>query len=136
VTSAFKKQGVYSIDFYVNGHRKRERIGPDKRLAETVLRKPKVEIAEGRYLEKQRPVTTTLDELADAYLKWIGPNDEAGIPARKRSWRSHDLYATGQLRAYFGGKRLTAIAPALVAILRLATIDDLTAQASSFSRHR
>jgi hypothetical protein len=37
--SVFKKQGVYWIDYYVNGRRKRERIGPDKRLAETVLRK-------------------------------------------------------------------------------------------------
>lgn len=35
----FRKQGVYWIDYYVQGHRKRERIGPDKRLAETVLRK-------------------------------------------------------------------------------------------------
>jgi hypothetical protein len=87
----------------LNGHRKHERIGPDKRLAETVLKKRKVEIAEGRFLEKQRPVTTTFDELADAYLTWIRPNDEAGIPARKSSWRSHDLYAIGQLRAYFGG---------------------------------
>jgi hypothetical protein len=32
----FKKQGVYWIDDYVSGHRKRERIGPDKCLAETV----------------------------------------------------------------------------------------------------
>jgi hypothetical protein len=32
----FRKQGVYWIDYYVNGHRRRERIGPDKRLAETV----------------------------------------------------------------------------------------------------
>jgi integrase len=79
-----------------------------------VLRKRRVEIAEGKYLDKQKPITTTFDELADAYLKWIRPNDEAGIPARKRSWRSHDLYAIGQLRAYFGGKRLTAITPALV----------------------
>ena len=38
VMSVFKKQGVYWIDYYVDGHRKRERIGPDKRLAETVLR--------------------------------------------------------------------------------------------------
>jgi integrase len=110
----FKKQGVYWIDYYVNGHRKRERIGSDKRLAETVLRKRRVEIAEGQFLERQRPVTTTFDELADAYLEWIGPNDEAGIPARKRSCRSHDLYAIGRLSAYFGGKRLTAITPALV----------------------
>jgi hypothetical protein len=41
----FKKQGVYWIDFYVNGRRKRERIGPDKRLAEVVLKKPRVEIS-------------------------------------------------------------------------------------------
>jgi hypothetical protein len=62
----FKKQSVYWIDYYVNGRRKRERIGPDKRLAKTVLRKRKVEIAEGRFLEKQRPITTTFDELAEA----------------------------------------------------------------------
>jgi hypothetical protein len=36
--SVFKKQGVYWIDDYVNGHRKPEPIGPDKRLAEMVLR--------------------------------------------------------------------------------------------------
>jgi hypothetical protein len=87
---------------------------PDKRLAETVLRKRKGEVAEGKYLDKQRPIVSTFDDLADAYLKWISPNQEAGIPARKRSWKSHDLYAIRQLRAYFAGKRLTAITPALV----------------------
>jgi hypothetical protein len=35
--SGFKKQGVYWIDYYVNGHRKRERIGPDKRSPKAVL---------------------------------------------------------------------------------------------------
>jgi hypothetical protein len=44
----FKKQGVYWIDYYVSGRRKRERIGPDKRLAETVLRQRTVEIARRR----------------------------------------------------------------------------------------
>jgi integrase len=112
--SVFKKQGVYWIDYYVNGHRKRERIGPDKRLAETVLKKRKVAIAEGKYLEKQRPMTTTFEELADAYWQWIRPDEAAGIPARKRSWKSSDRYALGRLRAYFGGTPLTAITPALV----------------------
>ncbi len=110
----FKKQGVFWIDYYVNGHRKRERIGPDKRLAETVLRKRKVEIAEGRYLNKQQPVTSTFDELADAYLKWISPDEQAGIPARQRAWKTGDGYAIGKLQEYFGNKRLTAITPALV----------------------
>jgi hypothetical protein len=65
-----KKQGVYWIDYYVNGQRKRERIGPDKCLAETVLKKRKVEIAEEKFLDRQRPVTTTFDELADAYYTY------------------------------------------------------------------
>jgi hypothetical protein len=55
----FKKQGVFWIDYYVTGRRKRERIGPDKRLAKTALRKRKVEIAEGKWLDKRRPITTT-----------------------------------------------------------------------------
>ena len=40
----FKKQGVYWLDYYIDGHRKRERIGTDKRLADTVLHKYEVEI--------------------------------------------------------------------------------------------
>jgi integrase len=79
-----------------------------------VLRKRKVEIAEGRFLEKQQPVTTTFDELADAYLTWIAPDEQRGIPARKRSWYSGDLYAIGKLRPYFSGTRLVDITPALV----------------------
>jgi integrase len=110
----FIRDGACWVHCYVNGQRKRERIGPNLRLAETVLKKRKVAIAEGKFLDRQRPITTTLDELGDAYLAWIRPNDAAGIPARKRSWRSHDLYAIGQLRAYFGDKRLTAITPTLV----------------------
>jgi hypothetical protein len=39
-----RSRGVYWIDYYVNGHRKCERIGTDKRLAETVLHKYKVKI--------------------------------------------------------------------------------------------
>ena len=64
----FKKQGIYWIDYYVLGHRKREQIGPDKRLAETGLKKHKVQIAEGKFQEKRRPVTTTCNELANTYL--------------------------------------------------------------------
>ena len=49
----FTKQGVYWIDYYVNSQRKRERIGPEKRLAEAVLKKRKAEIAEGKFLGRQ-----------------------------------------------------------------------------------
>lgn len=47
--AVFKKRDVYWIDYYVNSHRKRELIGPDKRLAGMVLKKRKVEITEASF---------------------------------------------------------------------------------------
>jgi hypothetical protein len=90
----------------LSGHRKRERIGPDKRLPETVLRKRKVE-TEGRFLEKKRPVTTTFDELANAYLPDSRKN--------KRSW-DQDIRSVKHLAAVFSGKRLVDISPADIGV--------------------
>jgi hypothetical protein len=42
-TAGFKKQSVYWIGYTLQGHRKRERIGPKRRLAETVLRRARLE---------------------------------------------------------------------------------------------
>jgi integrase len=103
--AVFKKQGVYWIDYYVDGHRKRERIGPDKKLAETVLKKRKVEIAEGKFLEKKRPITTIFDELTQAYLIYSREN--------KRSW-DRDERSVKALAEVFSGKRLTEITPAAI----------------------
>ena len=47
--AVFKKQGVYWIDYYVNGHRKRERIGPDKRLAGVVLKSARWRLLRGGF---------------------------------------------------------------------------------------
>jgi integrase len=96
---------VLSLPTYVNGHRKRERIGPDKRLAETVLRKRKVEVAEGKFLDRQRPITTTFEELADAYLKYARGN--------KKSW-DRDATSIKKLREVFDGRRLTEVTPAAI----------------------
>jgi integrase len=82
--AVFKKQGVYWIDYYVNGRRKRERIGPDKRLAETVLRKRQVEIAEGKYLDKRRVPRCPFHELAQRYLEWARVNHQGYASTRSR----------------------------------------------------
>jgi integrase len=68
-----------------------------------VFKKRKVAIAEGKFLDKQRPITTTFDELAAAYLAYSRKN--------KRS-RDRDIRSVKHLAAVFGGKRLTEIAPA------------------------
>ena len=82
--AVFKKQGVYWIDYYVNGHRKRERIGPDKRLAETVLKKRKVESAEGKFLDRKKMPRCTFQELAALYLPWAQTNHRGYVATKSR----------------------------------------------------
>jgi hypothetical protein len=57
----FRKQGVFWIDYDADGHHTCERIWLDKRLAETVHRKHKVEIAKWKYLDNYRLITTIFD---------------------------------------------------------------------------
>jgi integrase len=103
--AVFKKQGIYWIDYYVNGRRKRERIGPDKRLAETVLKKRQVEIAEGKYLDKRKMPRCTFDELAGLYLSWARTHHQGFAPTQSR---------VKCLQATFGSYQLKAITPLMV----------------------
>jgi integrase len=119
--AVFKKQGVYWIDYYVNGRRKRERIGPDKRLAETVLQKRKVAIAEGKYLDKRKVPRCTFTELAQLYLPWAHVNHRGYASTRSRVAHLCDALGSMPLReitpmvvnAYVSG-RATMRAPATV----------------------
>jgi integrase len=96
--AVFKKQGVYWIDYYVQGRRKRERIGPDKRLAETVLKKRQVAIAEGKYLDKARVPRCTFSELADLYLEWARVNHHGYVGTRSRVEHFRREFGSRQLR--------------------------------------
>ena len=49
----------YWIEYYHEGRRKRERIRPNKALAQTVLQKRLVERAEGKLLDKKKVSTRT-----------------------------------------------------------------------------
>jgi integrase len=101
----FKKQGVYWIDYYVQGQRKRERIGPDKRLADTVLRKRKVEIAEGMFLDKRKVPRCSFNELANLYLEWAKANHRGYA-----STRSHVEHLKGE----FGALQLGEVTPLII----------------------
>ncbi|MFH1619795.1 MAG: site-specific integrase [bacterium] len=79
--SIFRKQGVYWIDYYVDGRRKRERIGSSRKLAHEVLHKRKAEIAEGRFFPERRQKSITFREMADKYWRLRGQY------FRSNSWR-------------------------------------------------
>jgi integrase len=101
----YHDRGAYWLQYFVNGQRFRERIGPNLRQAEAVLAKRRTEIREGKFFEKRQRVTTTFDELAIAYLLYARQN--------KRSWH-RDATSIHKLSEVFGGKRLIDITPATV----------------------
>ena len=95
----FKKQGVYWIDYYFQGTRKREKIGTSRSLAGKVLIKRQAEIAESRYFpERQRQAVAF-----------------RGFSAKY--WERHWQYLQGRggryvrenLEKVFGDKNLSAI---------------------------
>ncbi|MFH1434945.1 MAG: site-specific integrase [Pseudomonadota bacterium] len=101
----FKKQESWWIDYRIDGRRRREKIGPNKKLAETVLNIRLVEIAEGKFLDVRRSPSITFDEMSKKYLEWSRVNE--------LSW-SRDALSIQHLMKHFGEKSLNEISPFLV----------------------
>jgi integrase len=97
---------VWWIEFYQEGQRKRERIGPNKAAAKQRLRELLSARAEGRYIKKNPDAKTAFRELATWYL------DLVEVKA-KRSY-DRDRRSIGKMLPIFGDKLLKDIGPALV----------------------
>ncbi|GEM_PF-1546001 len=61
----YKKKTDYYIDYYANGRRIREKVGSSKTLAENVLRKRKLAIAENRFLDVRKQNKIKFEEVKD-----------------------------------------------------------------------
>jgi integrase len=98
----FQKSGNWFIDYRLpNGKRRQEKIGTSKKLAETVLQKRKVAIAEGKFLDLVKNEKITFEAFAKEYL---------ALHSRphKKTWVT-DEYHFKDLERFFGGKYLFAI---------------------------
>jgi len=98
----YQKKGNWYIDYYAFGKRRREKIGSSKSLAETVLKKRKVEIAENKFLDIRKEQKVKFEELANMYLELHS--------AHKKS-RKSDLSMINVLKGHFAGKYLYEITP-------------------------
>jgi len=100
----FKKGKNWYIDYYdQNRRRRREMIGPNKRQAEIVLQKRKVEVAEGKFLDIRKERTVSFKEMAREYIEvYSRPN--------KSSCR-RDKISVKHLLSFFGEKALQNISP-------------------------
>jgi len=88
--------------YYVNGHRKREQIGPSKKLAKAVLHKRKIEIAENKYLDKRKVPKTTLPNLLNLFLEYSKLN--------KKSYEG-DKSSAKNILSFFGNRNISEITP-------------------------
>ncbi len=77
----------------------------DKRLAEAILGKVKVQIIEGRFFEKQEAQERTLAELMDRY---------ASEHAARRANYRREMTSIQNLKSFFGNPRLDHITPKLI----------------------
>jgi len=100
---AITKRGQsWYIDYYYNGRRHREAVGPNRKVAERVLAKRKVEIAEGRFLSISKQSKATFDDIAGLFLQYSKDN--------KLSYE-RDVRSIALLRHSFGGMPLASITP-------------------------
>ena len=104
--AVYQKGSEWYIDYYANGRRKREKIGPSKKLAEEVFRKRKVQIAENRFLDVKKDEKIKLSELAATYM-------ELHSKPNKRSWKS-DENSLKSILPFLGDRYLHEITPDLI----------------------
>lgn len=117
----FQKGKDWFIDYYFEGRRRREKIGPNRKLAETVLAKRKLEIAENRFLDKKKCSQVSFRELSELYLEYSKANkrswvrDTVSIKALMTDFNSLNITEIDSLKIeQYKQKRLKTVAPATV----------------------
>ena len=100
----YQRGNTWYIDYRVYGRRERERVGQSKQLAEIVLKKRKVAIAENRFLNIKRQEKIRFEDFADEYL-------ENYSKLNNRSWKKAEVYNIKRLKACFSGQFLQEITP-------------------------
>jgi integrase len=96
---------TWCIQYFANGKRVREAIGPSKRQAELVLAKRKADVREGRYFAPiEKPLAFSV--LVDRYV-----NEHAALHKKPRSYL-RNVASAKVLKDYFGETLITNIQPA------------------------
>ncbi|MBU2541336.1 MAG: tyrosine-type recombinase/integrase [Candidatus Omnitrophica bacterium] len=102
--AVYLKKGNWWIDYYANGKRIRQKISSSKVLAEQVLKKRLVEVAENKHLDVRKELKIKFEDFANEYL-------ELHSKPNNRSWQKSDLIIIQNLKKYFAGKYLYEVTP-------------------------
>jgi integrase len=101
----YKRNKIWYIDYYFEGKRIRERVGPRKKLAESILTIRQAEIAQGKFDIQLLKPSVTFKELSDLYIEYAKVN--------KKSWR-RDVTSLNNILPVFGELSLRNITPLII----------------------
>jgi integrase len=96
---------TWYIDYYFEGRRIREVVGPSRKIAQIALDARRGEIAQGRFELRKIKTSPLFKDFAKDYLEWAKAN--------KSSWIS-DRTALNHLVPFFGSMRMHQISPFLI----------------------
>lgn len=109
----YRHGNYFWADICFKGERRRERVAhlslgkSGRKLAEAVLDKWRLEISEGKFLDKKEFCKLTFKEFAEKYMEeWSKPF--------KASWEKQDKWRLKKLVPKFGSKKLDEIEPKAV----------------------
>lgn len=97
--SIFKKQGAWWIDYRIDGHRVREKIGPTWSLAKEVLHKGLTEKCESKFFPERAANNTTFQKIADKYVELHGQY------LKSHTWK----WMLPKIAAVFGKRKINDI---------------------------
>ena len=101
----FPDKKVFGVDITVKGRRIRELNLPNRKVAEDVLAKLRIEIAEGKYLDKKKIKNPLFSVVVKEYQVWA--------QSRKKSFNT-DESRLKVLMNEFGDKKLADLSPQVI----------------------
>lgn len=102
MAKVYQINGHWGIDYSINGQRVRKIVGPNKKIAELILQKKIVEIAENRHLDIKREQKIKFKDFAVEYV-------ERHCKRTLRGWHKSSISNVRHLTRYFGAKYLHEI---------------------------
>lgn len=120
----FKKGDNWYIDYYVNGRRKRKKIGPSKKLALQVFQNVQAKIVKKEFLGIYENKKMLFSLLCEEYLEYSKANKAFS------TYNRQDRISINRLKPYFGDNYIFEITPQMIEkykISRLKTVSPATA---------
>jgi integrase len=116
----FKKGESWYVDYYGNGRRVREKVGPSKSLAREVLVKRQSQVAERRFFPERAKLSITFAEMVERYWKLEGQYLKAkgiravfdGMKAQFKEKRLGDISVSDLQEFYNKKAEATSVATA------------------------